>query len=71
MPTDLEVKNAQLVEVRAALSACAKNQSYSVLGRTFVKADLAELRKWESDLERQIARLSSGGRRRMQRVIPL
>jgi hypothetical protein len=54
-----EQLEAALVKVRAAIEA-ALVQSYSVSGRS-VTRNLAELRKYEKDLERKLARVNGSG----------
>jgi hypothetical protein len=66
--TELEIAQQQLTEVRAAISAALKNQSTSLNGRTFTKANLNDLRDMERELLSRVSRLSSGGARRTQRV---
>lgn len=71
MPTELEIAQQQLADVRTAICGVLSiGQSHSVAGRTFTKADLRELRRMESDLLTRISRLQRGGIR-VQRVYPL
>ncbi len=65
--SELDIATQQLADVRTAITAALKNQSTTILGRTFTKANLADLRTMEADLLSRIARLSSGSRR-VQRV---
>jgi hypothetical protein len=71
MPSELEIKQQQLTDVRAAITAVLKGgQSYTIFGRQMNRGDLRELRKMESDLLASIARLQNGGIR-VRRVYPL
>jgi hypothetical protein len=61
----------QLVSVQAAIATIeGSNQSYTLLGRTFSKADLKTLYDREKWLRTKVAREAAGGIR-VQRVIPL
>lgn len=70
--SELAAAQEQLTNVRSAINQIltGPGQSHSVLGRTFQKADLAELRRMEKDLVARIGRLARGGVR-VQRIIPL
>jgi len=49
--------DAQMTAWKAALFACAKNQSYEIEGRTLTRADLPEIRKtlsWLDDERRTL-----------------
>lgn len=66
-----ESYSVQLDRVQAAISAIESgNQSYTVLSRTFTKADLRVLYEREKWLRSQVAKQAAGGIR-VQRVIPL
>jgi hypothetical protein len=72
MATELETAQQQLIDVRAAISGVLQSgQAYSVMGRSFTKADLAQLREMESDLIARVARLSASRGVKMQRAVPL
>lgn len=61
----------QLESVQNAIASIeAGNQSTSILGRSFTKADLATLYTRERWLRKMVARESRGGLR-IQRVVPL
>ena len=60
MATELEIAQTQLSECRDAISAALKNQSTTILGRTFTKADLKELRGMERDLMTRVQRMTRG-----------
>lgn len=61
----------QLVSVQAAIAAIESgNQSYTVMSRTFTKADLRVLYDREKWLRSQVSKQAAGGIR-VQRVIPL
>lgn len=63
--------NVQLARVQATIAAIESgNQSSTVLGRTFTKADLATLYERERYLKREIARQARGGLL-VQRGVPL
>lgn len=65
-----ETYSVQLDRVQAAIAAIeAGNQSYTVLNRTFSKADLRTLYEREKWLRGQVAKEARGGLR-LQRVIP-
>lgn len=52
----------QLEEVQAAITAVlTRGQSHDTNGRSFSRADLAELRRMENDLRRKVARQKRGG----------
>ena len=50
----------RLAQVREAITAALTAQSYSMAGRSVTRSNLAELRSLEKDLERKLARLTSG-----------
>jgi hypothetical protein len=56
-PTNQEI----LDELKTALLAAAKNQSYSVAGRTYTRQNIAELRTAITEYEGRIARETRGG----------
>lgn len=61
----------QLVSVQTAISTIESgNQSYTLLGRSFTKADLQVLYDREKWLRSKVSREAAGGIR-VQRVIPL
>lgn len=71
MATEIETAQAQLVKVRAAIdTVLTSNQSVSVLGRTWTRAELSDLRAMERDLIARVGRLERGGVK-IQRVVPL
>lgn len=62
MPTPLEVKQQQLTEVRAAISAILTGgQQYSIQNRQITRASLATLQERERQLELEVSRLERGG----------
>lgn len=66
-----ESLQTQLDRVQAAIAAIESgSQSYTILGRSFSKADLQTLYGRERELKFAIARQARGGIR-VQRVIPL
>jgi hypothetical protein len=71
-PTELDIATTQLANVRTAIDTVliGPGQSYTMAGRSFTKADLATLRRMESDLLARVNRLSRGGLR-IQRAYPL
>lgn len=63
--------NTQLTRVQAAIAAIeGGNQSSTILGRTFTKADLATLYEREKFLLAEINRQARGGLK-IQRAVPL
>jgi hypothetical protein len=63
--------SVQLESCQAAIAAIESgNQSYTLLGRTFSKADLATLYTREKWLRSQVAKQANGGTRTL-RVVPL
>lgn len=62
----------QLVSVQAAIASIESgNQTYTLLGRTFSKADLRTLYDREAWLRAQVNKEARGGGIRTQRAIPL
>ena len=66
-----ESPQVQLERVQTAIAAIESgSQSYTILGRSFTKADLRTLYAREQYLVAKVARAARGGIR-IQRVIPL
>lgn len=66
-----ESLQVQLERVQRAIAAIeGGSQSYTILGRSFTKADIGKLYDREMQLKSAIARAARGGIR-MQRIIPL
>lgn len=66
MPTTLEVKQQQLTEVRAAISAIlTRGQSFMIMDggaqRQLTRANLKHLQDRERQLEIEVSRLERGG----------
>lgn len=66
MPTTLEVKQQQLDEVRAAISAVlTRGQAYMIMDggaqRQLSRANLKQLQERERQLEIEVSRLERGG----------
>lgn len=66
MPTTLEVKQQQLTEVRAAISAVlTRGQSFQIMDggaqRMLNRANLKQLQERERQLELEVSRLERGG----------
>ena len=59
---DFDYTDADLLAlVREAIATITKfNQSYTIRGREFVRADLDDLFKWETELATRVSRKSSG-----------
>lgn len=71
MPSELEVAQQQLAEVRTAISAIlTRGQSMGENGRELTRADLKGLREMETDLRSRVARLTRGGGMRVTRIVP-
>lgn len=70
--TELERANYELTEVRAAIDGilAGSGQSYTIMGRTMQKADLAQLYRREKELLTRIARSTEGGIR-VRQIVPL
>lgn len=60
---DLTTAEAKLATWLAAEEKIADNQSYQVAGRTYTRADLADVQKQIDYWDRKVQRLSSGGMR--------
>lgn len=69
----IQAKKAMLDEVDAAILKALSGQSYSLGSRSVTRADLAELRKMQRELEAEIAALEESGttKRRFKRVVPI
>ena len=62
MPTELEVKQQQLAEVRQAISAVlTRGQQYTISNRQMTRASLKDLQERERQLSIEVARLERGG----------
>ena len=66
MATTLEIKQQQLTEVRAAISAIlTRGQSFSIMDggaqRMLTRANLKQLQERERQLEVEVSRLERGG----------
>ena len=61
----------QLIEVQTAISVIiTKGQSYTIAGRTYTRATLSELIKYEQYLRAQAALEANGGGIRVFRGVP-
>ncbi|CAM4111547.1 DUF6148 family protein [Mesobacillus thioparans] len=69
MSTRIERLKERLELYYEAEMAILTSQEYSMNGRTLKRADLGEVRKAISELERQIK--AQGGRRNVFRAIPI
>jgi hypothetical protein len=66
--TELRTLKAQIL---AAISNVLKNQSYTIAETTYTYANLATLRQWLKDVDKDIERASSTRQgMRIRRVIP-
>lgn len=66
----LEQSEGQLTDWLAASSAVAKNQSYSIAGRSLTRADASEILRQVEFWDRQVKRLSNPTRRRVRYGVP-
>jgi hypothetical protein len=68
--TELETKQGQLAEVRAAISAVlTRGQRAGMDGADLTRADLLTLRRTERELQSEIAALTRGSGARITRVV--
>jgi len=67
----LAERKEELADVKAAIKMILGGaQSYTIGSRSLTRANLAELRKWQKELEDEIDALS-GARSRIKYVVPL
>jgi hypothetical protein len=67
----LAERREELANVKAAIRTILGGaQSYTIGSRSLTRANLAELRKWQKELEDEIAGLT-GGSGRFRRVVPI
>lgn len=67
---DLAFAKTMSTEYQNALTAALKSQSYTILNRTLVRADLKEIQKGVEFWNSECIRLSKGNKLTVCRVIP-
>jgi len=67
---DLATATSLLAEYEAALFAVLKSQSYTILGRTLVRADIVEIEKGIDKWNREVCRLTNNNKLTICRVLP-
>lgn len=69
MAEDLDAKKMLLKVKEAIIAVITRGQAVTVNGKTYTRANLAELRAIRSDLEAEVTRLDRGGMR-IRQVVP-
>jgi len=57
--TDISTLTTQLAAVNSAIATVLTGQEYSVGNSRFRRADLGELRKWRSEIQRELGNLTA------------
>lgn len=70
----LEIAQKHLTQWLEAEEAVAVNQSYTIGGKSFTRANLSEIRKeieyWQGKVNAMEAVKKAGGRNRLYRIVP-